>query len=306
MPNNSFEEKSACPTTAGQLSLSIGWMSATAGTPDYFHECNPPIFVPPDTYFPHLGVPENTLGTQSAYSGIAYAGFYCFNWVQHNMREYIQIELSDTIIKRRPYKVSFYVSLADNGRYSVNTIGAYFSETPIYQNDHYNFNYVPQVKNTSANPLTDKDNWMLITDTFSSDTGGERYITIGNFSDDEHSDTIYHYWGDTSYVWSYYYIDDVSVIPLDSLTGMKEEEQNQFTLYPNPNTGNFIVQLNEIQKNVVVGLYDMNGRKVYEKKENSLTKQLSLNAAGLRAGIYSIMINFENGIASWQKIVISP
>jgi hypothetical protein len=49
----------------------------------------------------------------------------------------------------------------------------------------------PQILNTHENLLTDPDVWVLITDTFSSRYGGERYLTIGNFNTDATSDTVY-------------------------------------------------------------------------------------------------------------------
>lgn len=297
VPNPSFEEKSSCPTGISQLSLSIGWNSPTACTPDYLHACNPPVYG-----YPQVGVPDNTWGSQPAHNGQAYGGFYCFNWVQHNMREYIQIELLDTIIKRQQYQVSFYVSLADDGRYSVNTIGAYFSQNPIYQNDVYNFNYEPQVKNTSANPLTDKDNWMLITETFSSDAGGERYITIGNFSDDEYSDTIYHYSGDTSYTWSYYYIDDVSVISLDTTTAMPETEKPKLKIFPNP-AGNQITieQLSVSGNQLSVEVYDALGRLVTLSVVEGQQTTIPLN---LSKGVYLLRVKEKEEVVFWEKLII--
>jgi hypothetical protein len=94
-------------------------------------------------------------------------------------------------------------------------------------------------------------NWMLVADTFISRFGGERYITIGNFFVDAESDTVL---VNTSLPQSNgrasYYIDDISVVALDSVpSGVEEVGQGRsnFSVYPNPNNGRMMVgyELNE-------------------------------------------------------------
>jgi hypothetical protein len=204
VPNGSFEEFTSCPTSSAQLSRCIGWISPTPGSPDYYNACGS-----------GSSVPQNGTGYQEAHSGNAYTGAFAHGGPnEQNAREYIQIELSESITAGVPYIVSFWVSLADQLRISVNTWGAHFSQEQISGNMYDVLDYVPQILNTSDNPLTDKVNWMLVTDTFISNTGGERFITIGNFNEDGESDTLTVSSEDGQQNKSYYLIDDVSVLQL--------------------------------------------------------------------------------------------
>jgi capsule polysaccharide export protein KpsE/RkpR len=67
---------------------------------------------------------------------------------------------------------------------------------------------------------------MKVEDSFYAD-GGEQFMTIGNYDDDEHIDTFF-VGGLTGGIifkeHSYYYIDDVSVT-LDTTTGIAEIEK---------------------------------------------------------------------------------
>ncbi len=207
IPNGSFELYSSCPTSSNQLSLATSWINPTAGTPEYFNACASPSG--------SVSIPQNAFGYQNAKQGLAYAGFYTLNLPFSNGREYIQVQLTDSLKKNQMYCVEFYVSLANQMYYATNTIGAYFSKTSISSSSPYTLPYTPQVNNSSVNPLTDTLGWTFISGSFIA-AGGERYITIGNFNTDGNSDTTFvggNGWGKGS---SYYYIDSVTVIECDT------------------------------------------------------------------------------------------
>jgi hypothetical protein len=97
----------------------------------------------------------------------------------------------------------------------------YFSNNSITGSSAncFKLNYTPQVQNPVTNPLTDKNNWMLVQDTMMA-SGNEQYMTIGNFMDDTQSGVTF-VGGGAGWNSAYYYIDDVSVIDLGP-TGIKE------------------------------------------------------------------------------------
>lgn len=303
VPNGGFEEFDHCPDQSGIWSINaFYWTNAGgAGSPDYYHECAVPNIFPPDTHqWPNMGVPANLLGHQDAHSGQAYIGIYCFSATQSSLREYIQAQLTDSIVPTVRYLVRFHASFADNVRYSVSTIGAHFSKEPIVQDGVYSFDVEPHIVNTGANPLTSKEDWVLITDTFSSRYGGERYLTIGNFNTDATSDTLYHFSGDTSWVYAYYYIDDVSVVAIDSIPeSIGEDRALQFSVHPNPATEAVRIEghgLSEVQ------LLDISGRTVL--RESIVSNRHTLRLAGVPAGLYLVELRDAQGRRAAERIVI--
>jgi gliding motility-associated-like protein len=199
VPNPGFERYIDCPNNASMFYLAEGWKAPSAGTTDFFHACAPQGAV---------GVPQNGMGYQYARSGNGYAGFYAFQMIV-SYREYLQVKLKSPLKASLKYHVEFYVCLSDRIPIKLDNLGAYLSIVPpssasavlLYPSP------VPQVRNPAGHYLADTLNWMKIEGEFIA-KGGEQYLTIGNFDDDEH--THYHN-EDTGSDQAYYYIDDVSV-----------------------------------------------------------------------------------------------
>lgn len=281
-PNYSFEDTVQCPTGFTQM-YAIGWYSPTLGTPDYYNSCNSGI----------MGVPQNFLGWEPAKTGVAYAAIA--SRVNNNYREYIQTKLLDTLITGLSYHVSFFVSLADSSEYACNNIGAYFSLTAISTLNNYVLLNTPQIANKpSSNPLTIKNGWTFVTDTFTA-AGGELYITIGNFNNAATSDTVFI--GGKLTDQAYYYIDDVSVWTKDSLVGINENEKDLFKIYPNPSNGIFEI-VNGKQQIENIEVSNVYGRKIYS---HSFTPSIDLSSQP--SGIYFMQIRSEQGVVV-KKIII--
>jgi len=187
VPNGGFEQMNNCPDYYGNLVASYVqyWTTPSQGSPDYYNDCGI------EGYTTATGV----FGPQPALSGDAYIGIYCFSGSQIDLREYIQVQFTEPLHAGVRYKVSFYVSVADSGLFAINTLGAYLSTYAISSNDVWVLDNVePQILNAPNNSLVTPDDWVLITDTFVSRTGGgERYITIGNFNPDSTSGIV-QYW----------------------------------------------------------------------------------------------------------------
>lgn len=229
VPNPSFEDFSDCPFSTSSLNYAIGWINPTGYSPDYFNACDTGMFA---------GVPKNSFGIQSAKTGYAYAGI--ITMIETDSREYIQSQLTDQLLANYTYEVSFYVSPADVSTYVSNDVGAYFSAAPIHSipaNSLLYLPYTPQVQNNPiTNPLNARDTWIKVSETFTA-SGGEQYITIGNFKDDASTDTVHYPTIPTPSFFhaSYHYIDDVSVVCLDCPVGMLNVIDNgSISIYPNP------------------------------------------------------------------------
>jgi len=209
--NPSYEDTVSCPTGPAQINKAIGWdklITGGGGTPELFHTCCHPNNL--------CGVPQNTpfAGYQHPKSGLAYIGIQVAA-NGGNYREYIQSKLNNKLKSGDTYCVNFFVNLYDPSTAIVKPLGAYFDDGSVITYTNFGLAYanafyqpaIPQVYNTTQ-VLNDTLNWMKIEGSFVA-TGTEEYITIGNFFPDSLSQIVS--W--TTYWGSYYYIDDVSVIP---------------------------------------------------------------------------------------------
>ena len=274
-----------------QLSYATGWHRATAGTPDYYNGCNNA----------DVSVPNNITGWEYAKSGVAYAGFTAVSTtVNPNNREYIETKLIDTLISNIKYLVSFYVSLVDSAGYACNNIGAYFSSTMITTSSWSFLPYIPQIVNTSTNPITNKNGWTLIADTITA-VGGELYMTIGNFNDSANSDTVY-VGGGPFHNLSYYYIDDVSVQLLHNGQGVNENTfSNSISLSPNPATTILQLSINNWQsEKMKLEIFDVLGKSI--RRSEIHTAQEEVNVSDLPSGVYYLKI-FGEGKSAVKKFV---
>ena len=197
VPNGSFELKNFCPTAASQIDACKNWYNPSNngdGSPDYYHACG----------VKECSVPKNNNGFQIARTGSAYAGIYGFHHTV--VFEYIQIKLSDSLVKGNSYCISFYSNLVDSSSLACNGLGAYVSASKIIQNSWDQIKVIPQI--ISNNIMSDTSRWELISGSFVA-AGGEKYITIGNFAPKSQVIKIRQVplWDSVAY----YNIDDVSL-----------------------------------------------------------------------------------------------
>jgi len=304
VPNSDFESMSQCPPSLAWLSVCDDWENPNQASPDYYHSCCQPSGLTNEI----CGMPYNAFGDQHAASGNAYVGVYCFYLVQPQLREYIQVELTNPLEQGKSYLVSFYTSVGDNGLYGISTMGAYLSVDAITSNDVYRFDVVPQVLN-DAGPLIDSTAWMLVSDTFVSPLGGERYLTIGNFNTDATSDTVrYNPTGDVSYVYAYYYIDDVSVVELDGPVGIAAPnlpKREEFGVYPNPNNGEMTLEyhLNETETGHIT-IYNSLGQTVLTQALDKGTIKMTIRLNGIGSGLYSVLVIKNGQLVLSEKVSI--
>lgn len=197
--NPSFESYTFCPTDLSQLASAPPWYQPTFATPDWFNVCATSNLV---------SVPANFQGSQTPFQGQAYAGLVAYS-LNADYREYLQAPLIAPLVGGQTYIVSYRVSLADNSGWAASELGVHFSTGPVT-------NYaiqtpllvVPQIENAAGNPLTSTTNWMLVQGTYVA-SGGEDFITLGNFRADNATTVVPAAGNETSL--AYYYIDDVQI-----------------------------------------------------------------------------------------------
>ena len=210
VPNGSFENYIVCPSKLNSYQPPP-WYPCTSYSLNYSNACSSDIYT---------SVPYNYYGGPSfqfAHTGFAYASYDCMNGIGANTRTYLQVKLIDSLRKNRLYYGEYYVNMPNTIKLACNNVGMFFSQTAVYvdTNTHpYGVLIVnPQILNYGNPIIGDTLNWIKVSGVFKAQ-GGEQYLTLGNFKYD--NQTNYTSIQSTGFVKSAYYIDDVSVIPLDS------------------------------------------------------------------------------------------
>ncbi|HLF63279.1 MAG TPA: hypothetical protein VI603_05990, partial [Saprospiraceae bacterium] len=203
VPNPSFEVYDTCPDNwlqFGDPFPSIPWVQGNGASADYFNICAP---------WQTVGVPVNYFGEQDAVSGYAYGGFFG-RAGPDDYREYIMAPLDTPLTAGVGYYVFLYVSPSDD-RCAIKTIGALFTrDPPEYGVIDGPLMYFPQIE-VNGEFLNDYDNWTRISGCFVAE-GGERYITIGNFRNDNFTPVDPDCESINFPESAYYYLDSVSVV----------------------------------------------------------------------------------------------
>lgn len=95
---------------------------------------------------------------------------------------------------------------------------------------------------------------------------------------------------------------NVNACPLTPITGIQNVlADNIARIYPNPNSGTFVIELKEYTNNAEVNLFDLTGRLVYSAKETSNLIHVNLNQ--LNAGMYVVEVK-GNSLVSRSKITV--
>jgi hypothetical protein len=204
VPNPGFEDTLGCPYQWDgiQMGYAANWFQPTWGTSDLFTSC-------------YL-VPQSFNGYQAAHTGIAYAGIIAschkpFGCDPTNInREYLSVRLLTNLEAGERYYCRFYASRADSVHYAAK-FGVLFSDS-LHQESTMNLPYTPQFETVPT--LLDKVDWTEYQFSFIAN-GGESFLTIGNFRNQQDSDTLFTNDGgdlqNVEYKYAYYYVDDICV-----------------------------------------------------------------------------------------------
>lgn len=212
--NPGFETTLGTPSTAGQWNLAAPWLGLS-GSPDLYVLGGPSA---PPSPCDDVDIPFNAGGycpernAQAHYMGLQQG-------ITSSTREYISVPLSAPLTANSVYRLQFYVQLADSSRYSCNRLGMLLTNNiPVQPAGGGVISFIPQLEATAQ--ITDTANWVLVSGAYLA-IGGENYATIGIFRADgdpllTRTDRGNQNPGCTGLSNSaYYYIDDVSVVPVD-------------------------------------------------------------------------------------------
>jgi OmpA-OmpF porin, OOP family len=226
VPNPGFERFANAPIGWSYKGSFFGevvkyWSSATTASPDVYGQG---VQVPQDWR-------EKGFGKQKPHSGKSMAGLTlwgCENGKPH-CREYIEIQLSEPLVEEQWYGVEFWLAHLDKSL-QINNIGAYFSVSEIKRTTDEVL--IRPAQFAASEPVKASiGKWVKVSGAFKAKYEGE-YLLLGNFSDDEHTQTIAP--REDTYNYAYYYIDDVVVkkIPPYLPVPVKSDDLSLIPLVP--------------------------------------------------------------------------
>ncbi|MEP7170822.1 MAG: T9SS type A sorting domain-containing protein [Bacteroidota bacterium] len=271
--NGDLEQYSGCPDNYSELDSAVSWINPTLNaSPDYYNACSAT----------NVNVPNAAPGYQQAFNGVAYAGCYLWLAGNFNYRENIEAPLISPLIAGTCYHFEMYISLAEISGYTTADIGVYFSDTLVTGiNNSLPLPFVPQISNLTFN-VFDTAAWTLVSGNYIA-AGGESYILIGNFKDDQNTGVTQ--FNSPGFDFVYVYIDGVS---LSSCTGIENHHFNEtLKIYPSPAQDKLLIECGQL-KLKQVKIYDMEGR--IQVQQNNFDSH-EFNIKFLKPGIYFIEIN---------------
>jgi hypothetical protein len=210
--NSSFEDYIVCPMGATPPPPKKWYSASSYYVISYLNSCSQDLL---------SSVPSNSYGDnfQWARTGNAYVAIWVLNFPPfNNFRSYYQSKLKDSLRKDKSYYCEFFVVSTNEHKLKCNNISAFLSKTAVSIDTVATPSGVlfanAQIVNYGNPIITDTLNWIKVSSIYKAE-GGEQYLTLGNFKDD--ANTQYIASQPTGYNGAAIMIDDVSVIPLDSL-----------------------------------------------------------------------------------------
>ncbi|MBL4586330.1 MAG: T9SS type A sorting domain-containing protein [Flavobacteriales bacterium] len=297
VPNGNFNLPDMCTPQSFPDPGEIEPWFRTFSSPSSFHPCFPQSH----------SVPFNLGGGGQPVEGEGYMGLYTYA-ESTLLREFMSVELTEDLVEGISYHTAFHVSRMDSSWYATKDIGMLFTEDVPESNLAYLLNVEPQVKHEVDTFLTDIHDWTRIEDSFIAN-GGERYLTLGNFSNDEETDTLFVPGGGafrpgSPDFWStaYYYVDAVSVIPDSIYLGVRDFEEENVSLgfYPNPVTQTVTMEV-EKWRGMVVSIVDMTGREVLWAELHASEQRFGVGQ--LPKGVYVVVLKREGTTVARRKLV---
>lgn len=212
VPNSSFEQYIACPTSWGQLDSTENWYKPTYGTSDYYHTCSNQ---------PGIKVPDVSSGFQQPKTGNAFAGILN----TYTTREYLAVKLKSILVKDAVYEITCWLNLANDSKYTVSKadIGIYFSKDSVGMPQNFGSQplpFVPQlVAGSQTEFITDTMNWTKLTFQYKA-SGNEQFMVFGLFGDSSEITFLQlkNFGPDV-----YYYVDDFSMVQTNTVFDLKAD-----------------------------------------------------------------------------------
>lgn len=185
VPNGSFEN---FRKKSGSIKNAIPWQQIASV--DYYQE----------------PISNDTAKQRGARTGTCYAGLR----FQKKYKEFLQVKLAEPLHRGTVYEYEMYVRLAFWSNASLKSFGALFTKMGYKsQGDVVRSSLIDTVSKKAS--FINGYQWFKISGKYQAD-GGEKYLTIGNFSPNVKKDMVRMNVFKLGFKEAYYFIDDVKLV----------------------------------------------------------------------------------------------
>jgi OOP family OmpA-OmpF porin len=204
VPNGSFENYRK---KSGSIKQAIPWQQIASV--DYYQE----------------PISNDTSSSKGARTGTCYAGLR----FQKKYKEFLQVKFAEPLHRGTTYEFEMYIRLAFWSNASLKSFGALFTKVGYKSK-------ADVVKSAMIDSVSKKGSfingyqWFKISGKYMAD-GGEKYLTIGNFSPNVKKDMVRMNVFKLGFKEAYYFVDDVSLIKAkEAIEKVKVEIVGSFNL----------------------------------------------------------------------------
>lgn len=184
------------------------WNMPTGGSTDIFHTS-----LATSCFCSPYSTDPSAVGSQTPRTGSSMTALFTYGSGGCTpYREYVQGELSSSLVVGTTYRIEMYVSLADFSNRAANNIGIKFLTSRFSSTSMCVWATTPEV-NYTGTPITDKTNWTRISFCYTPTSANLRYFAIGNFYNDGATTTTAVSGAQST---TRYYLDDVSIVASSS------------------------------------------------------------------------------------------
>ena len=151
-----------------------------------------------------------------AKDGTAYVGLRIYP----DYREFIQVKLIERLEEGQKYYFEMWISWSDHSNYYAKRFGAsLYRKKPSYTSDHFIYTNPPQIEIKEPKGILQPDSvqWMRVQGVYRA-KGGERYLSIGNFSTTNFKDRLKRVKWYSLNFWhheAYYFVDKISLVRIE-------------------------------------------------------------------------------------------
>ncbi len=185
VPNGSFEN---FRKKSGNIKNAIPWQQIASV--DYYQE----------------PISNDTTAQKGARTGTCYAGLR----FQKKYKEFLQVKLAEPLHRGTVYEYEMYVRLAFWSNASLKSLGALFTKMGYKsQGDVVRSSLIDTVSKKSS--FINGYKWFKVSGKYQAD-GGEKYLTIGNFSPNVKKDMVRMNVFKLGFKEAYYFIDDIRLV----------------------------------------------------------------------------------------------
>ena len=226
VPNPTFEILGKKVKFLNSIQEATPWVSPTLAKADLYN---------PKSKNPFISIPKNDFGEEKPMEGKSYVGIYAYSYKGKDARTYLQVKLTEKMKAGEEYCVKYHVSLADLSKYATNHLAAALTEKAVTANNSDILKFDDFMESKRLKIYDQQYYWVPICGVFKA-KGGEEFLTIGNFTDDDKLKTLKvkrpRGFNKPQKYSAYYYVDNVSVTPVaeskkcdcDVVEGMENAE----------------------------------------------------------------------------------